>query len=146
MSEDLTARLAAAEAARDAARARREAVEAEREALRSVEVAERDAADEVALADAIEAHGLVGVAIATVATAAGLVIVKRPRAADYRRLLERGSQKVEDMERIVRPCVIHPRIEAFDRITEDYPALLPVVALQVVELAEAARRERDGKL
>lgn len=108
---------------------------------------ERELADAEALAKAEAQFGRVGSGkLATVKTPAGLVILKRAGTPNFKRFMDLEKVTVEEAERLARPCVIHPSLEAFDRMCDDMPALIGVCADAVATLAGAKAKTQAGKL
>lgn len=142
-NEDLERRLAAARERKRAAEAKRQATQAAADALAKVETEEREALDEEAIANAEAEHGANKIGI--VRTDLGAVIVKRPHPAHYKRFRDRESAKTQDLEKLVRPCVVYPDATRFDAMLDEQPAILDRVANQVVELAGFRAREVSGK-
>lgn len=136
----------------EAVRARRAELEqaaagraAERSLAEQLEREERELKDREAL-DAAEAeHGALGRRIAAVHTDLGVVIVKRSNAVLFKRFQDKGSVKSEDLDKLVRPCLVYPDGGAFDRILDELPATLLRVANAVSELAGARAEEVAGK-
>ena len=133
-----------------AARERRRAAEAERESLveqhalvAQVEAEERAALDAEAIAKAELDFGATKIGI--VKTDLGCVIVKRPNPVLYKRFRDKESAKTQDLESLVRPCLVHPDATRFDAILEEQPATLDRVADRVVYLAGFRAKEVSGK-
>ncbi len=139
----LEQRLAAATARTREVQAVRATSEAKRELADRVEAAEREAADEEAIAKAEEEHG--AKKIDHVNTDLGCVIVKRPNAVLFKRFQDKGQTKSQELEKLVRPCVIHPDHAMLDRIFDEYPATLAAVANCVCILAGVRTEEMEGK-
>lgn len=143
--EDLEARLAKAKAARaELARAREEREERAAKEER-VAAEERAVRNEEAIAKAVEEHGPVGRTLAVVDTDLGVVIVKRPHQATFRKFQDAGSTKTAAVEQLVRPCVVHPSPDQLDRILDELPATLIRLADAVCTLAGMRREEVAGK-
>jgi hypothetical protein len=83
--------------------------------------------------------------IAAVGTRLGVVIVKRPHVATYRKFQELADPKANDLENFVRPCVVYPDAAAFDRINDELPGVMGVAAKLIGRLAGAASEELMGK-
>ncbi len=142
-SADLESRREAArERIRAAERKRSEIAEAAA-TLDEVESLERNAADEEAIAEAEAEHGLKRIAI--IRTDFGCVIVKRPNPLIYKRLRDRGEAKTQDLEKLVRSCLVYPDGSALDRLLDEVPATLDRAANAVVELAGFRAKEVSGK-
>jgi hypothetical protein len=116
-------------------RAKRQQREAEQAPALELEAAQRELREEQALQDAIDAHGQLGVALATVQTSMGLVIVKRASAIRFRRFQDKGDAQTEDVLALVRPCVVYPSAAELDVILNDLPATLTLLASAVITLA-----------
>jgi hypothetical protein len=128
-------------AARKAA-ARAALAEAENEiaGLHDVEAAEverleREAHDKAALAKAIKEHGPVGKLIEVVDTVAGMVIVKRPHPATFKRFLDTEKITVDEIDAMSRPCVIYPDMGRYDVMAETQPGIVGEVANACAYLA-----------
>jgi hypothetical protein len=119
----------------EALETRREARKAERAPAAEIEAAERELADAKALDAAESEHGEIGKKISTVKTELGIVILKRPDAATFRRFRDTGSAKSFDLEKLVRPCLVYPDRVVFDRILEEQPGTLTAMADAVAVLA-----------
>lgn len=118
-----------------AMRAKREQREAEEAPARELAAAQQAVRDEQALQDAIDANGAVGVHLATVQTAAGMVILKRATAMRFRRFQDKGEATTEDVLALVRPCVVWPSAGELDVLLNDLPATLTRLASAVITLA-----------
>lgn len=139
MSE-LEQRIEAARAKKEAADARRARVEEGRAQIEAVELAEREASNAEALAEAEEAHGAIGDELASVETRGGVVIVKRPNALFYNKIgREIGSKsdaKSEDAaKRLIAHCLVHPPRAEYEALVERYPAVPPALITLIVKLA-----------
>jgi hypothetical protein len=118
---------------------------AERLMLEQIEVEERAIRDREALAKAEADHGPVGKKIAVVQTAVGDVIVKRSNPLHFRRFQDAGKTTSDELERLVRPCVVYPDIPTFERWLEEQPAALLRCANAICELAGIRTKEVEGK-
>jgi hypothetical protein len=132
---------------RDARAARESAASTEtpdtlREQIAAEELAASDAA---AIADAESKHGKVGVGIAYVKTRLGVVIVKRAHSSAFRKFQDLESPKMQDIEQLVRPCVVYPSPDVFDRLITDLPAVLGICGKLIGRLAGGAAQEVAGK-
>lgn len=123
-------------AAREAAEAPHRELEAERIAL----------ANDQAIEDAESAIGPVGKKIAVVQTDLGVVIVKRPHAALFKRFQDRGKATSKEQGELVRPSLVYPELAAFETICEELPATLLRCANAVAELAGIRADEIAAKL
>jgi hypothetical protein len=139
----LEERLAAARERKRLADEQRERAADAASLLAEVEAAEREASDAEAIAKATAEHG--AGKIATIATELGVVIVKRPHPAHYKRFRDKGETKSADLEQLVRPCLVHPDASRFDQILNEQPATLDRCADQVVTLAGFRGKELSGK-
>lgn len=126
------ARLAAADAERDAAEDIAGQIEAEARGL----------ADDQAWAKARAEHGK---RIKRVDSDLGAVIVKRPHHHHFRRFQESAETTYAEFDRLVRPSLVHPAPDVFDKMLEEQPALLARVAAAVCELAGVRLKELGGK-
>jgi len=123
-------------------------LEAEREArAKSSAVADlrRKVADEKAIAAAEAAHGLVGKVIEVVPTDGGVVIVKRANPLIYRRFMDTGKFTSEACDALVRTCLVHPSVGAYEALIEDYPSTPVSAANAIARLAGVRAAELSGK-
>lgn len=126
----------------EALRAKRAEVEARREAAaKAKEESTAFARETRALADAeaLEAaeikHGAEN--IATVQTDEGLIIVKRPAQATYRKFQDVGKTDCESLDKLVQPCLVHPEKVEYRRILDVLPHAGTLAANRVLELSGA---------
>jgi hypothetical protein len=137
-------------------RARLESIKAERARLAEerelrgqslpdrIEAEERALRDEIAIADAETAHGPVDKRIAIVNTSNGVVIVKRANHVLFRRFQD-SKLNVDECEKLVRPCLVHPDKATFDRWAEEEPAIIVRAANALGTLAGIRGEEASGK-
>lgn len=129
------AKLAAEQAERDAASKDADDLAREEMAL----------ANERALADAESKHGRIRDGkIGAIETRLGVVIVKRPEPAFYRRFMK-GTDPRADAEMLVRHCRAYPSAEAFESWMEEQPGLLDPASAVCVALAGLTAKEVQGK-
>ncbi len=142
---ELRERIAKLREERAALAAERE--ERERLALMAseLEAEERALVDDRAILAAVEEHGPIGSKIAVVYTDLGAIVVKRPNHLHFRRFQDSEAVKSADLEKLVRPCLVHPSGSRFDEILEELPATLLRVGDAVVTLAGAKAKESAGK-
>jgi len=138
-------KLAELRARRVALEQAREARDAERELKRATAREEQAIADEEAIAAAEREHGEMNVMIRVVNTAAGTVIVKRPNHLLFRKWADNGKSGSEDLEKLIRPNVIYPAIDAFDRMIGDQPGIMTDIGNAVAWLAGARAKENAAK-
>ena len=127
--------VANARASRSALQAIKDEIEAEEQAL----------VDEQALDKAEQEIGPIGKKIMVVETPVGSIIVKRANHLVFKKFQDMQSLKTADLEKLVRPCIVHPEASKVDRIFEDLPATLVRVANAVSTLAGARAEEVSGK-
>ena len=96
--------------------------------------AERDAEFAVALQAAEREHGATKIA-AVKTNFSGTIIVKAPHSAAFRRFQDLEAMKMEEIEKLVGPCVIYPAKVAYSKIVDEYPGILPTLATAVAGLA-----------
>lgn len=122
-------------------RAKRQALAEAREARalptvgESLALEKRALADDEALDRLEQEHGRIGTVIQIVRSNVGGVIVRRPHMAVFRRFQDEGKRDMEAIDRLVRPCVLYPSKPEFDRMCEELPFLMQLVADAVVTLA-----------
>lgn len=133
---ELNSRRAALELARE-----RRAEQAD--VARRLEEAKQAVFDEEALAKAEQEHGVRRIAV--VRTELGAVIVKRPHANTFRKFLDSGKTDTDTLEKLVRPCLVHPQLEGFEKIVAELPAVLGQVALAIGRLAGIRAEDIGGK-
>lgn len=129
------------------ARARRAAAAAHTDDLATVK---RAIERERTIAALEEKHGVgcVGTKVAVIDTRLGCVAVKRPTGPAYKAFQEavaRDGYMDKHVQTLVRPCVAHPDLEAFDRITSELPGVPGILAGLIVDLAKGHAREVSGK-
>src|SRR5690606_3881381 len=108
-------------------RAEREELDAAAEAERLREQVERERREleqERAIAAAEAKHGKLGAAIGAVKTRLGVVIMRRPHVAAFRKFQELAQPTMADVEQFVRPHVLEPNRDEFDRMSDELPGLL----------------------
>lgn len=131
-------------------RARRATLAEAREARAAPSIQEQLAAEQRALADdeALDRleteHGRVGSVIEIVRTEIGSVIVRRPHMAVFRRFQD-DKQDTTALEKLVRPCVLHPSKTEFDRMCEELPFILQKCADACCRLAGVRVEESRTK-
>lgn len=74
----------------------------------------------------------------------GAVVVKRPKGITARKFLDRKEIKVEDAERLTRPCLVHPAKEDANQLFESFPGLIVQCAHAIVKMV-TGRAEDEGK-
>ena len=141
----LEERLREARERRRAAEAKREERQAENDLLAEVEAEELAARNAEALEAAEAEHGPIGKKLRAIETSGGVIIVKRPHPATYKRFRDKGEANTAAFDKLVRPCVVHPDKSTFDRILDEEPAALDRCANAIVELAGFRAREVSGK-
>lgn len=142
---ELSARLKAAHEKQAAIAEAREAANAKAMLLHAVEAAELAARNESALADAEAAHGPLGRKIAAVDTDLGVVILKRPNHLLFRKFQDTGEATFEGVYRLVRPCLVYPDVETFDRWLEEQSGILARCGGAVATLAGIRAKDLAGK-
>lgn len=140
---DLQARLAAARAERERVAAESSPALADAALLAEVEREERALAGDKAFAAAVAEHG--ARRVARVSTDAGDVIVKAPHQAAYRRFVDAGKTTSDELERLVRPCIVHPTPAQYDDIARELPAVPTLAANAVLRLAGFRAEDVSGK-
>jgi hypothetical protein len=143
---ELRARLAAAQEAK--ADAEEAAKPTDEEALLAAVVkAELEATNAKARADAIKAHGPLGVKIQDVPVLVDgrMVIVKRPHPAALTKFLELANMTSEEQNMLVSPCVVYPSKSAFQSLIEELPGVLGSCTVAVCKLGGVQRTELAGK-
>lgn len=144
--EELEARLEAARKKRAAIAEERDARAQERQLLEQVESEERAAQNEEAISQAESEYGPVGSKILTFESELGVVIVKRPHPIHYKEFRDRAAEaKSEDLEKLVRRCLVHPSADGLTRILDEQPAVLEHLADRCVTLAGFRAKEVLGK-
>lgn len=110
------------------------------EALRKLELAE-------ALERAEAEHGPVGTHLLVLDTETehGSVILKRPNKARYRAFMERKNTKTEDIEIMVRSCIVYPDADRIDRLFDDLPGALVRFGSAMATLAGYRNDELTSK-
>jgi hypothetical protein len=134
-------------------RAAREALERSRdERLKKGEAERRLAEEKLALENeqaidlAEQEVGPIGKKIAVVNTDLGVVIVKRPHAAIFKRFQDRGKTDSKSLYELVKPSLVYPSLDGFERLCEELPATLLRCADAVSGLAGVRAEDIAGKL
>jgi len=143
MSDDFDARVADLNAQREQIALRRQQRADEEERVQKLAEAERALRDEEAVDAAEQEHGAKKIAV--VQTDLGVVIVKRPHVATFRKFQDKGSTDSESLEKLVRPCLVYPKLPEFELICSELPATLLRVANAVTMLAGVRTEELAGK-
>lgn len=133
----------------EAKKAERAAARAEKDALAQMRAEVARAKQELEDAEVIDRFedelGERGVHWEGVSTPAGIVIVKRPHAATFKRFRDLGKYTSKALEDLVRPCVAHPDAQGLTDLLADYPAVLDELADAVTELAGVKRKQTEEK-
>jgi hypothetical protein len=140
--------LAALRAKRQALRAAQDAEAAAHATADAIAKERRALADDEARAAARKSEGAGKYAVVEGIGAAShdIVILKRPHAAAFKAFQDKEGAKLDDIEALVKPCVIYPDAAAFDRlVTTEQPAVLVRCAEAVCYLAGARRSTELGK-
>jgi hypothetical protein len=137
--------LAAIAAEEEALTLEREAYLATVELDAKVEEARRRLADKKAIFAAEQEHGEQGRDIGCLDTPGGVVIVKRPHMATFRKFQDKPDTKSKDVLDLVTPCVVYPPKADFGALLEKYPAVLVRAGDVVCGLAGARSKELSGK-
>ena len=131
-------------------RARRLALEAEAEAKSDalsseIDREERAVVDAEALIAAVEKYGQLDLKIARLDTDFGLVIIKRATAMAYRKFQDKGEFDHQALDRLVRPCVVYPKLSEFDAWCEEQPAILTRASSVIARLGGWRKEEIEKK-
>jgi hypothetical protein len=144
--------LAQLEAEIEAARKAREEFEAaQAKAKRTQELKDELEAEKRALKDAqtiadLEAkHGPIGKALYKVDTSDGMIVLKKPNHLLFKKHQDVGKNDSAAMYKLVRPCLAHPDVTAFESILESEPATLVRCSDAVCYLAGIRRSDWEGK-
>jgi hypothetical protein len=143
-AEKLAALKARRKALADAAEAERLA-QADTEAIR---LEERGLRDDEARAAARREHGTANIATVTGVGAKGFdcVIVKRAHPAAFKAFQERDGFKLDDLEKLVEPCIVYPPLSEFSSFaTHEQPGVLTRVAEAVFWLMGVRKSAELGK-
>lgn len=125
--------------------AKREAAEAAEAAAAEQRELELDLAGEVAIAEAVAAHGALGSKVAALRTSAGTIVVKRPHHIEMRKF--QAIEKATEAEAIafIKTCLVYPSAAQLETILEEYPAVGGPLMTLVVRLALGRVEEVVGK-
>lgn len=140
--------LAALRAKRQALRNAQDAETATRATADAIAKERRALGDDEARAAARKAHapGTFAVVEGVGAASHDIVILKRPHAAAFKAFQDKEGAKLDDIEALVKPCVVYPEAAVFDRlVTTEQPAVLVRCAEAVCYLAGARRSTELGK-
>jgi hypothetical protein len=143
-TEELRARIAAARKQKQQTEEKREALkQTPAELERELAKAEREAKEAETLLELESKHGKDK--IGYIETDLGMVVLSRPHAALFRRFQDQDKATVLEVEKLVRPCVIHPTKERFDMMCEEQPMILARAAEVVSRLAGFRNKDLEAK-
>jgi len=140
--DELRKRLEAAKKQASSEREKRETA-AQPTLEQQVEEAERRARDEAAITAAEAEHG--PEKVAALHTPMGTIVLKRPNAVAFKKFQDTEGVNIDELEKLVRPCVVHPSHDRFDAILEELPGVLGDLAKQCSALAGVGRSKLEGK-
>ncbi len=143
--EELQAKLASATKARREAESTRENAVLAKQLQRQIDDEIRNAEDEQKLGELEAAHGLLGRDIAKVTTSEGMIVVKRPHHLIFKRFIEKDKHNSDDLDRLVKPSLLHPSKADFDAMVVALPFTLVKTANAVCELAGISKADVEGK-
>jgi hypothetical protein len=104
-----------------------------------------DPGAKTALEAAEKEHGELGRKIALVITAEGPVIIKRPHRATVSKFLDAERATSATMLALVKSCIVYPGKDEFDRLLDEQPAALTILASEALTLAGAGAKALAGK-
>jgi hypothetical protein len=110
-----------------------------------VEAEERSYANEKKLAELEQIHGREGKAIKAVYVDTIMVVVKKPNHLHVKRFMDKEETKTEDLDMLVRPCLLYPTKAEFDALVEEHTALLAKAANAVSYLAGFRKEDLTKK-
>lgn len=110
-----------------------------------VEAEERSLANEKKLAELEQQHGPAGKAIKAVYLDAIMIVVKKPNHLHVKRFMDKEETKTEDLDLLVRPCLLYPSKAEFDALVEENAALLVKAANAVSYLAGFRKEDLSKK-
>lgn len=91
-------------------------------------------------------HGTKGKAWDTIQTGPSIVAIKRPNHMLFKRWSDNGAKDTTpELERLVKPSVLHPTWAEFQKINEEEPATLARSANVVCRLAGFRKDDLAGK-
>jgi hypothetical protein len=134
--EQIQERTAERIAAREAKRGARQAERERLEAIKELETEE-------ALDAAVEEHG--ERKVARIDYDGGSIIIKRPTQALYKKFIDGKKQQSDEQLVLASSCVLYPSKEEFNRLVQELPGLLSVVANAAVRLAGFRSEEISSK-
>lgn len=141
---DLQKKLAEVKAKREAKEAERAAKSEETALLKAIEHEERELANLDTLEKLEEKYG--ADKIARMDTQDGrMVVVKAATRAQLHQLANSKSKPMEDIERIVAQCRVHPSAEEWDKIREDYPGMMLPLHKAISKLSGADQEVVEKK-
>ena len=154
LTDEEKATIAAAEERIGKARAQRAALSEQREAqkriarvLQEAEAEEQAGRDDETCARLEAEHGKMGEKIARVDTAAGMVVVRRPQQAVFRRWQSKRDDSLlpEHLEKLVFDSLLYPSKADFGRMLEELPGIIVRTADAVIDLAGVGKKNIEGK-
>lgn len=111
--------------------------------LEEVELEEREAAGEEALANAVEKYGRKKVGVAR--SYAGWVVLRQPNHIAWRKFQDVADHSTKSIEKMVRKCVAFPDANAVDRIFEEIPSMIVRCGSVCTDLAQGRIQDLTGK-
>lgn len=131
---DSKTNLAARRAALDAKRAAREAAAAAEQEIKDLEADEQvEELTEKYPNDAV------------VRTSAGVIVLCKPAATEYRRFYDVDKVTYATILQLVRPCVVYPAHEVFDALLNSAPVILSQLSHAVLALCGREQAEASSK-
>ncbi len=145
--EELERQLAAERDALAEAEAQRERTRRAAVLKDQIAEAKRRRKEEEVLAQCEAQYGLLGKNIERVDTIDSLVVVRKPDGIKVRKWQDQNKENIttDALRQLVRPCVVHPKLDEFDTLIAERPVALVSVATAVLKLAGLRLKELEGK-
>lgn len=86
--------------------------------------------------------------LVTVRTPIGLIVCRRPTPGEHQRVSDKytdGKSKYAAQKEHVFACAVHPDIDRFKQILDDYPSLVQMMCDGLIEIAGANLEIETGK-
>lgn len=114
-------------------------------AVAEADAAELAATDAAAIADAVRAHGSVGVKIATVPSRLGVIILKAAHSVAFRAFQDLEKVDTFAVENLVDKCVVYPAADSWEALKLELPGVIGDCAIQIAGLAGVRQAKLAGK-
>lgn len=118
--------------------------EAQNEAIRK---SASEAVETAALTELLKAQDREGIdnVRAVIAGTLGFVVVKKPHPATFRKFADIEKPTMEEFDALVRPCIVAPGVDEYDRLCRELPSFTLSCAIHVQQLSGTQVTKLVGK-